>query len=423
MKQYNRPLSRQLLSIAIFIFSVIFISLGIVLPKALVPIYEKNIYRYLKEPLILIQNNLDRDTLETDIAYLYIINNEKIIHSDNLNKVIDASPQTILKKIEDSYGKIKYMGKEYYYNTSYDGSITKVAITGDAYIKQIKNDILFAILPILLITLILVLGLVLLWSRKLVMKISHLKNKIVNINNDTYIDTYKYETDDEIQALSTAIDNMKNYLKENDKYKSQMYQNISHDFKTPLTVMKSYIEAVDDGITNEKEAMQIIKDQIEKLETKVHSLLYLNKLNYMQDLNQSSKEKIDIVEVLKSSMEKFKVQRPDIKWKITIGDKKTKFNGTIDMWEAIIDNILNNFVRYAETCIHVTIKNNRITLFNDGPNIDENILDDIFTPYKKGIKGQFGLGLSIAKKTVSLLGYEITVKNEKKGISFIIKKS
>ena len=313
------------------------------------------------------------------------------------------------------------MGKEYYYNTSYDDSVIKVAITGDAYIKQIKNDILFAILPILLVTLILVLGLILLWSRKIVMKISHLKNKIVNIDNDNYIDTYKYETDDEIQALSTAIDNMKNYLRENEKYKSQMYQNISHDFKTPLTVMKSYIEAVDDGIQDEKEAIEIIKEQIQKLETKVHSLLYLNKLNYMQDLKQSSLEKIDIVEVLKSSMEKFKVQRPDIKWKITIGDKKTIFSGTFDMWEAIIDNILNNFIRYADTCIHVTIKNNRIILFNDGPNIDENILDDIFTPYKKGIKGQFGLGLSIAKKSVSLLGYEITVRNEKKGISFIIK--
>ena len=214
---------------------------------------------------------------------------------------------------------------------------------------------------------------------------------------------------------------MKNYLRENEKYKSQMYQNISHDFKTPLTVMKSYIEAVDDGIQDEKEAIEIIKEQIQKLETKVHSLLYLNKLNYMQDLKQSSLEKIDIVEVLKSSMEKFKVQRPDIKWKITIGDKKTIFSGTFDMWEAIIDNILNNFIRYADTCIHVTIKNNRIILFNDGPNIDENILDDIFTPYKKGIKGQFGLGLSIAKKSVSLLGYEITVRNEKKGISFIIK--
>lgn len=421
MKTYTRTLSQQLVSLAIIIFSVIFISLGIVLPKALIPIYEKSIYQYLKEPLVLIQNNLDWDTLETDIAYLYIVDNEKIIHSDNLPKVIKANPKQILSNINHSYGKFKYLGTTYYYNTSYEDNIEKVSITGDSYIEQINNDILLAILPILFITLILVMGLMLLWSRKVVIKIGHLKNKIVNINNDDYVDNYKYDIDDEFKALSVAIDNMSAFLQENEQYKSQMYQNISHDFKTPLTVIKSYIEAIDDGVQDEKEAMEIIKEQIDKLEIKVHSLLYLNKLNYIRDSNKFSCERIDIVDVLKSSMEKFKVQRPDIKWKITIADKKTKFNGNFDMWEAIIDNILNNFVRYAGKEIHVTIKNNRITLYNDGPNIDENILDDIFTPYKKGIKGQFGLGLSIVKKTSALLGYEITVKNEKKGISFLIK--
>lgn len=421
MSNYKDNLSKQLLSIAVIIFALIFVSLGIVLPRALLPIYEKNVYRYLKEPLMLVQNDLDRDTLETDIAYLYIINGEKIIHSDNLSKIIKVSPKQIFDKVDRSYGKFKVLGKTYYYNTSYEENITKVAITGDSYIEQIKNDILFAILPILFITLILVLGLILLWSRKLVLKINHLKTKIVNMNNDNYIDTYTYKTDDEFKALSVAIDNMRTYLKENEQYKSQMYQNISHDFKTPLTVIKSYIEAIDDGVQDEKEAMKIIREQINKLEIKVHSLLYLNKLSYLQDSKNFLYEKIDIVEVLKSSMEKFKIQRPDIKWKITIFDKKTIYNGNFDMWEAIIDNIMNNFIRYAEKSIHVTIKGGRIILYNDGPNIDENILDDIFTPYKKGIKGQFGLGLSIVKKTIALLGYEILIKNEKKGISFIIK--
>ena len=37
-------------------------------------------------------------------------------------------------------------------------------------------------------------------------------------------------------------------MKEQEAYKNQMYQNISHDFKTPITVMKSYIEAMEDGI-------------------------------------------------------------------------------------------------------------------------------------------------------------------------------
>ena len=91
------------------------------------------------------------------------------------------------------------------------------------------------------------------------------------------------------------------------------------------------------------------------------------------------------------------------------------------MWETIIDNILNNFMRYAEKLIKIDVKNGKIIFYNDGPNINPNVLDDIFTPYTKGIKGQFGLGLSIVKKTISLLGYDIIVRNNKKGVSFMIK--
>ena len=69
----------------------------------------------------------------------------------------------------------------------------------------------------------------------------------------------------------------------------------------------------------------------------------------------------------------------------------------------------------------ITIKNNTINFYNDGDPIDDKIFDQIFTPYKKGIKGQFGLGLSIIKKSVDLCGYKISVKNERKGVNFMIK--
>ena len=61
-------------------------------------------------------------------------------------------------------------------------------------------------------------------------------------------------------------------------------------------------------------------------------------------------------------------------------------------------------------------------LYNDGDKIDKDFLEVIFTPYRKGIKGEFGLGLSIVKKTLNVIGYDITIKNEKKGVSFIISK-
>ena len=85
-----------------------------------------------------------------------------------------------------------------------------------------------------------------------------------------------------------------------------------------------------------------------------------------------------------------------------------------------LDNILSNFMRYTKTTIKITVRQNKIILYNDGEPIEKDFIEAIFTPFRKGIKGQFGLGLSIVKKTLNLMDYDITIKNEKKGVSFTI---
>lgn len=417
MKNLKYSLLHQLIIISVVIAILLFFCLRLFLPKFLLPIYEKNIYQTLNRP---INEVATEKVFDDDVAYIYITNDEVIV-SENLSNIININPEQILKNITSKQGKFTLKNQTYYYVQVSNGYITKITLTNDKFVKQIKKDILYAIFPILFITFLIILIIIAWWSRNLVIKIEHLKEKIDNLDNDDYVDNFCYRTYDEFKVLSDAIDNMRKTIKEQDEYKNQMYQNISHDFKTPLTVIKSYIEAMNDGVQDKAEGMKIIEQQVDKLELKVHSLLYLNKINYIKDSNFSNEQLIDIAPIIESSVSKFKIQRSDIEWNVSISDKKRVFHGSDDMWEAVIDNILNNFIRYAEKEIRITVKNNRIVFYNDGPNIDDKILDDIFTPYRKGIKGQFGLGLSIVKKTVALLNYEITVKNEKKGVSFIIK--
>ncbi len=413
-------LYRQLLVVTIAIFMIIYINVAIILPRTLVPLYEKSIYAYLNNPLEIVRNDFSTNDIESDIAYIYI-NGENIYSSNNLNEIINLNTKQILDKINQKSGKFIYKTKTYYYSTRNDSNSYKVAITDDTYIRNMRSDLFKTLFPVLLSTLLVILFIVAIWSQSIADKILKLKDKVDNLDNENYNKKYNFKTDDELKVLSDAIDDMKLTLQKSEEYKNQMYQNISHDFKTPLTVVKSYIEAIEDGIEDEKNGLKIIKQEINKLEIKVHSLLYLNKLTYIKDMDSYKSGNINIVDILQSSVKKFKITRPDIKWQINILDTKTTFKGTNDMWEAIIDNILSNFIRYAEKEVKITVKNHKITLFNDGPNIDEKILSDMFTPYKKGIKGQFGLGLSIVKKTLALLGYEVTAKNERKGISFIIK--
>ena len=165
--------------------------------------------------------------------------------------------------------------------------------------------------------------------------------------------------------------------------------------------------------------MKVIKEQTEKLDQKVHSLLYLNKLDYLQNTNTNKHELVDMNSILNNEIEKFKFHRKEIKFEL-YQDKKSKYYGSVENWETILDNILSNFMRYSKQLIKITEKQNKLILYNDGDQIDKDFLEVIFTPYRKGIKGEFGLGLSIVKKTLNLMDYDITIRNEKKGVSFII---
>lgn len=422
MKNQKQTLSKQLIIIIFLVFSIAFICLGVVLPKTLIPLAENNVYRYLSEPLKFMQSNFDKDLPSSEIAYLYIID-QKIVTSDNLTEVMGFdNPLFITKKIKNNtYGKFIYKHNTYYYYTIKTEQVTKIALTNDTYINKTKADILAAILPIVLGTLLIVGLILVIWSSIIIYKIDKLKSKVDNIDNEDYNHTIDFKANDEIKSLGYAIEDMRISLKSQGEYRNQMYQNISHDFKTPLTVIKSYIEAVHDEVEDKDKALQVIEEQTEKLENKVHSLLYLNKLDYLKD-SKPKIEKIDMEKLINDEVSKFKWKRKDVEF-IVEYDHKSVYFGTVEHWETILDNLLNNFMRYASTTIKINAKQNKIILYNDGSNIDNDLLEGIFTPFRKGIKGEFGLGLSIVKKTLCIIGYDINIKNEKKGVTFTITRS
>ena len=121
-----------------------------------------------------------------------------------------------------------------------------------------------------------------------------------------------------------------------------------------------------------------------------------------------------------NSAKKFKYLNREISIKYSTDN--SKIYGNYELLEGVFDNILTNSYRYANKIISITIKNGKIIIYNDGEHIKEDIIDYMFTPFRKGIKGDFGLGLSIVKKSLKLINYNIYAVNEKVGVSFIISK-
>ena len=188
----NVNLTEQLLILCLVILGIIVISLGIILPNNLIPIYETNVYNYLKQPLSFVRNEEDvNDSINTEIAYIYIndLSGTSISISDNLPEIVDINNiNKLLSKIDltTDEGKFKYKTTTYYYVSSIKNEKIKIAITNDSYITRMKHSILFTIFKVVGIALILISFSVLVWANSLVNRIKRIKDKIDNINNEKY---------------------------------------------------------------------------------------------------------------------------------------------------------------------------------------------------------------------------------------------
>ena len=200
-----------------------------------------------------------------------------------------------------------------------------------------------------------------------------------------------------------------------------MIQNISHDLKTPIATIKSYGESIKDGIypyeTLEK-SVDVIIEHANRLENKVQSLIILNKMGYLADSIDEGDNLLmnDVVDKVLLSL---KVIRPEIEF-VTELDEDVYFHGEEEPWRIVIENLVDNAIRYAKSYVKVVLKDKEIQVENDGSKIDFDRIDSIFRPYEKGDDGKFGLGLSIVYKVVNTYGYKVRAENLSDGVRFRI---
>lgn len=412
-------LKKQLIIISCFVLFILSISLLFILPKSLEPFFEDTIYDYLNKPLQMY--NEKNNYISLNIVFIQKRGNIYSI-SNNKSELDIDNYSNIFSLINKKQGKFKYNNKYYYYSTStsnYNNYIDtiNIALTDNSFLTNIKKNLTLSLIPLVIITFSFTCFLLIIWSNYIINKTNKLKEKINNINNEKY----KYIDDslitDEFTDLNKSVDNVKDIILKQDKYKSEMYQNVSHDFKTPIAVIKSYIESYHDNITDIDTTLDVINNQTNKLEHQVKTLLDLNKITYLEK-TYNNKDTIILDDIVNDYINNYKYINKNIEF--IFNTDHSIFDGNNNIWEPIIDNILNNDIRYAKSKIEITIKNNKISFYNDGESIKN--ISELFNPFIKGNKGKTGLGLTIVKRNCDLINYSINVRN-KNGVIFTIKKN
>ena len=313
--------------------------------------------------------------------------------------------------LDSYYSILRITDKQYLISKTYSDNMDKldnVLVNSVGYITVIVVGFFFIVLMMWVITLI------------------HPLNQIRN-----YIERVKLGKDaelhvnrkDEIGELADALVSMRDELLRQEKTKEEMIHNISHDLKTPIATIKSYGESIKDGIypydTLEK-SVDVIIENADRLEAKVHSLLFMNRVEYLisQDCEGISSNMQEIVETV---VQNTKFIKPEITIQTDL--EEVWFDGLAEPWRVAVENILENALRYAKTTIDIHLSEEEgLTIANDGPCMDEDRIKVLFKPYEKGQGGKFGLGLSIVSKVVNANHYEVCGENTADGVIFRINK-
>jgi two-component system sensor histidine kinase CssS len=455
-KLKNKDLSFQIWIIVAVILSIFFILQSITVPFVIRGVIKsEKKQRILENQDYLISEfeypytentmpDLEFDELEFDKKDQIPVKFSRVIRHFHINQErltesnIDWFNQ-IKEDLESKTGKAEVYIYELDQNREFYYSIRKISDGKEnsyliSYIKTHYRDlIVWNILKRLFISfgIILIISAIISYfiTRYLAKPLKKLQKDVKRVARREWEKPLNINRDDEIGEFAKTIDWMREQLLERDKSQQEFLQQISHEIKTPIMVLRGYIQSLQDGIYPKGDlegTLTAMETESYKMEKRVGSLINITKMDYLSHQNLELEE-LSPAEVVSNKMEELNWRPKSINW--SLNSSKFTITADKDKLVTVIENIVDNQFKYASSLIKVEIEKAsengkdfaEIKFWNDGPEISAKNLEKIFMKFKKGEDGDYGLGLSIARVLLELHGGSIKAVNENNGAAFYIR--
>lgn len=236
----------------------------------------------------------------------------------------------------------------------------------------------------------------------------------INIKNDI----------DEIGRLSASLNYMAAKLDESDRFQQKFLSNISHDFRSPLTSIKGYLEAISDGtIPPEmtKKYIDIVLFETERLTKLTGNILTLNELDPKTVRLEISI--FDVNSIIKHTIETFEgtCKKKRIQFQLTFSAESSYVKADKSKIGQVIYNLIDNAIKFSpeNTTVYISVREKGekayISIKDTGSGIAKENLDKIWDRFYKSDtsrgrdKKGSGLGLSITKEIIQAHNEHIDV--------------
>ncbi|WP_226545943.1 HAMP domain-containing sensor histidine kinase [Bacillus thuringiensis] len=248
------------------------------------------------------------------------------------------------------------------------------------------------------------------------------------------------ELSSNINQLSERMEGYINQLKKDLEKEKKLEQTrkdfiagVSHELKTPLSVMQISASMLQDGIAPEMNQYywEALEKEIEKMNVLIDEMLNLAK--YESGTYQIQMEQVNVVDLIQQVEKDLHGQIDEKSLKIITNIDYVCVKGKANLLEQVITNLFTNAIRYtdAKQLIVIDVKEEEnavyIGLENKGTHIAEENIDKIWDQFyrmdksRKRVCGGTGLGLAIVKNILELHAAEYGVMNTEDGVLFYLR--
>lgn len=267
------------------------------------------------------------------------------------------------------------------------------------------------------------------YRKKLREPITQLQNGIERIQEDNLDFHIEYDGDDELGRLCCSMEKMRRELRQKHKalwesleQRKLLNASVAHDLRTPITVLKGYLDYLEKNIPKDKLTEDMLLDTVSSMQGAVNRLeLYVESVRDIEKIENIEIEKqSENVNLLLSELRSNVRQLTEDK-EIMISNDITVDKLQIDkgVFFRILENLLQNALRYAEKQVSINLSHKKdfliLTVKDDGKGFSAADLIRATTVFYSNDKEKqhFGIGLSVCKILCEKHGGLLCVGNQK----------
>ena len=303
-------------------------------------------------------------------------------------------------------------------------------------IVNIKNGILKMLCLAYFVVLLLCLLFIYHLSQKILIPLEQINNVAAEYSNGNFDTTLEVDEKNEIGELATSLNHMADELQKVEQYRMNFISNVSHDFRSPLTSIKGYLEAIQDGtIPPEKQShyLDVVLNETKRLTKLTSGLLTLKDFNSPTAIILK-KRIFDINDMITTTIDSFEgyATKRDIKILPDLPPTPLMVYADKDKISQVVYNLLDNALKFSQphSSIFITaldLDENKVSISvkDMGDGISEEHQKHIWERFYKADtsrgkdKSGTGLGLAIVKEVIKAHDQTITVESTQgKGTTF-----